>query len=248
MSPSEFYKWLNVFGVRPNGYGKTVVSCGIPVIVVPTGTIDGAGNITLGTALAVTYSNAWIYLPAGAISGGSAGLYFAKFTTTTVGIVYTNYNAGTLFTPNIPTAPVAAVGVGAYTQTTAADLSLIAVTIPGGSMGLCGGVEVKAGWSALNNANAKTLKYNFAGVSFGGGAISLAGITGAWLVRGFYNRGVANAQIALASSSIGSYGSAGSIAMAISTSVDQVVSLTANLAVATDYVVLESLNITTTAG
>src|SRR5579859_1785192 len=92
---------------------------GIPFIVANTGTMGNNGALTLGTALPSTYANAYVYLPANAISAGSAaGWYFCQFSSTTVGTVFNNtYSSGT---PQIPAALVsfATTGPGAYTGVT----------------------------------------------------------------------------------------------------------------------------------
>src|SRR5574337_1133130 len=78
---------------------------GVPVIVVPNGTVDANGTITLGTALSIVYAGgAWIRLPAGAVVGGSAGLYWCVFSFTTQGQVYTHFaDKAAIFIPVVPT-------------------------------------------------------------------------------------------------------------------------------------------------
>lgn len=56
--------------------------------VAPSGTVAADGALTLGTALPATFGGGlWLYLPAGAIVGGSAGWYWADMSSTTVGVV-----------------------------------------------------------------------------------------------------------------------------------------------------------------
>ena len=64
-----------------------VARSAIPVILAPNGTIATNGTVTLGTALPLVYASAWVRFPAGAVVGGLAGLYFVKFSSTTVGQV-----------------------------------------------------------------------------------------------------------------------------------------------------------------
>lgn len=100
----------------------------VPACLAPNGTVATDGTITLGTALPTTYSGGiWLRLPAGAVSGGSAGMYYAVMSSTTVGQVYTNYHdPASEFIPYIPSSLTAAVGSNvAYTQTTGADVTLI---------------------------------------------------------------------------------------------------------------------------
>ena len=137
----------------------------IPVIIAPAGTIATAGTVTLGTALQHVYRQAWVYFPANAVVGGAAGLYYVIFSSTTVGVVYTNFvdAATTAFTPSVPTIVGSAV-VGsnsAYTQTVTSDLALVNITIPANMLGASGTVSLEALFSLFSSANAKTIKASF---------------------------------------------------------------------------------------
>lgn len=122
---ASFFAMWEAFGAefladQSLGLPLSLAQSGVPVVLPSSGTITSGGAITLLTALPATYSGgAWIYLPAGAVVGGSAGLYYCLFSSATVGAVKTNYVAAgsTAFTPYIPDgALVAAVGSGsAYT-------------------------------------------------------------------------------------------------------------------------------------
>lgn len=136
----------------------------IPAIVPPDGTVATDGTITLGTALQFIYPHAWVYLPTGAVVGGVAGMYYCTFTTTTVGIVNTNYvNAATTpFVPSIPTTAVAAVGSNAgYVTVVTTDHAIANVTIPAYSMGATGKVSLRATFAISTSSNAKTIKAVF---------------------------------------------------------------------------------------
>lgn len=68
-------------------------------IIAPSGTVAADGTITLGTALQATYSaGVELYLPAGAISGGSAGWYRAVMSSTTVGQISGAVGSGSAYT------------------------------------------------------------------------------------------------------------------------------------------------------
>ena len=215
----------------------------IPSILVPNGTVAANGAITLGTALPAIYAAAWIYLPAGAIVGGAAGLYYATFSSTTVGQVYTNYvnPASTQLISAIPSGtPVAAVGSGsAYTTVVATDTPLATVDVPGLLMGANGRIRVTRRESTINNANVKTSKFTFGGAAFGG-ALPLASIAGYEVIREISNRGAAS-QFSLANAALTSEVSGTPTYTTVNTAVDQLLQLTANVATATDYVVLEAL-------
>lgn len=110
----------------------------IPVILPNSATVATNGAITL-TALATTYSNgAWVYLPAGAIVDGLAGLYWTIFSSTTAGVVKTNYvdAATTEFIPYVPSGTlVTAVGSNsAFVTPTGSDITLVNITLPANSI------------------------------------------------------------------------------------------------------------------
>jgi len=219
----------------------------IPVILAPNGTVATNGTITLGTALPTIYASAWVYLPAGAVVGGFAGLYFATFSSTTVGVITTTYNsAGGSFTPYIATGTSAAVGSNsAYTQTTASDITLANITVPGGLMGANGVLRTKYLSSLANNVNTKTVKSTFSGTAFSI-ETQTANSSGsvAYEIR---NRGVATSQTAFAAGlnagSGSGFTSGGALMTAINTAADQPLAFTGQLAVATDYIVLEGFTV-----
>lgn len=137
----------------------------IPVIIAPAGTIATAGTVTLGTALQHVYRQAWVYFPASAVVGGAAGLYYTIFSSTTVGVVYTNFvdAATTAFTPSIPTilGDVVVGSNSAYTQTVTSDLALVNITVPAGMLGSSGTLSLEALFSLFSSGNAKTIKASF---------------------------------------------------------------------------------------
>ena len=64
----------------------------VPLGLLPSGTVAADGTITLATALPTTYSGGmWGRLPAGAVVGGAAGLYWIVFSSTAVGAVKTSF-------------------------------------------------------------------------------------------------------------------------------------------------------------
>lgn len=218
----------------------TVAKSAIPLIVVPNGTVATNGTITLGTALPLIYTAAWIRLPAGAVVGGLAGLYYTVFSSTTVGQVYTNYaDVATPFTGAIPSGtPVAAVGSNsAYTQATAADLSLALVTIPGNTLGTDGGLEVTVFESNNNSAGVKNVAAKFGGTSFLSADVttSLALETS----KSVTNRGVVNKQLVHANQAFGNVSTVAPTQLTVDTSAAADVIITGKVATATDYIVLE---------
>jgi hypothetical protein len=220
---------------------RKFASCAIPFILLPTGTMGNNGALTVGTSLVNTYANAFVYLPAGAISTGSAaGWYFAQFSSATVGIIYNNtYVSGTPAIPGTPTA-FATTGPGAYTGNVSAIIGP-SLTLPGGSIGPNGTLRQNSLWSFSNNANSKFVAYRVGGVtvlnlSAGSGAASLQA------PHWFYNRGAQNSNIAFSNASYSGSNVAAAVATptAIDTSVAQSLVYRLNTTVATDYMVLEA--------
>jgi hypothetical protein len=212
---------------------------GIPCIILPTGTITAGGVLTSGTALALTYPRAWVYLPAGAVVGGSAGWYYAVFSSTTVCQVYTNYQA-TMDKPYIPTSLTAAVGVGgAYTGVTSA-VSMGSVVVPANAMGAFGAVEVYALGAWPTNANNKTFA-----ARFGASAVvsTVATTTLGMTVRKKVQNRATNSQVIQAAAETGAAISTSPSLLAIDTTADVVVDVQGTMAVATDYLVLESFSV-----
>lgn len=210
---------------------------GIPIILAPSGSIGNNGAITLGSALPATYANCYLYLPANAIFAGStAGLYYTVMTSTTVGTVYNNtYTSGTPVIPSSPTAFVTT-GPGAYTQTTATDITLSNVTCPGGTLGKNGAFQILANYVYTNNANAKTRK-----VLLNATAVSNSAPTTTAMYPLRYlmqNKGSEAVNIDTEGGFSASSASPGR--RTIDTSTDFTIKHTGQLAVATDYLILEN--------
>ena len=220
-----------------------IAQSAVPVCLAPNGTVATNGTIALGTALPTTYSvGIWLRLPAGAVVGGSAGLYWAVMSSTTAGQVYTTFiDPSNEFVPYIPSNVVAAVGSNsAYTQATNADVTLVNVTLPGGAMGLYGGVEVDQQWSHPNNANTKTERVALAGSLLG----SFFGTTSVHETRNIRarNKGVENRQISTGPVGYGQ-STTSPIYISVDTSITTSITLIGQIAVATDYVIIEACTV-----
>ena len=233
-----------------NDRGPVVIAkSAVPVILVPNGTVATSGVITLGAALLTIYANAWIYLPAGAVVGGLAGLYLCQFTSTTVGQVMTNYmaaaNAGPQFVPTVIGNPLPAVGSNSgYAQTTGANVNLASILIPAGTMGVNGSLRIQSANSCSNSAGNK-----IASLYMPSGTLVW---TQTMTTTTYYeelitmcNRGVLNSQISTKSANAGP----GAVAWAssqlttINTAVDNLLIFTGQLAAVTDALVLEMLSV-----
>lgn len=226
-----------------------IAQTAVPVILAPNGTVATNGTITLGTALPTIYAKAWVYLPAGAVVAGLAGLYYATFSSTTVGVITTTYTStASAFTPYIPTGTAVATGSNAaYTQTTAADITLANITVPGGMMGANGALRIWMQDARNGTANSKISKS-----ILGGGINSIQFLSSASAstvsvgdVHVLRNRGVANAQTVFTPGWAGGGGTSSAVGAyyAIDTSTDKALTFTGQLAVATDYIVLEGFTV-----
>lgn len=226
--------------------GRAIVAkSSIPLIMPSSGSMGNNGAITLTTALPLTYAKCYLYLPANAISAGSAaGWYYAEMAGTTTGIVYNNpYLSGR---PSIPSANTAFVttGPGAYTQTTGSDLPSLRFTIPANALGLYGGLEYFSSIVVNNTAGTKTLKGFFGSTAFM--ILTAANNTWADVVGGFSNSGQAAVQRQLTQDfSLGLVGGASysPTTGAIDSTAAQVASITLKLATATDYIILQGTRI-----
>jgi hypothetical protein len=234
-----------------NAYPYILAQSGTPVGIANNGTVATNGQITLGTALPRIYSSGiWLYLPAGAVSGGAAGLYWCVMSSTTFGQVYTNFaDTSQTFIPYIPTGTlVNAVGSNAaYTQITGADIVLANVTLPGGSLGNNGAVSVIAsGHMATAAAGNKYVKTFYSSIPFWLNQVT--GTSGNYkfsLFAGFMNCGITNSQVETSSDySWGNGSLTGTLTkFTIDSTVDQLLKLVANIPNATESIIYETISI-----
>lgn len=213
---------------------------GIPVIIANSGTIATNGTVTLGTALPLTYPQAWVYFPASAVVGGAAGFYFVAFSSTTVGQVYTAFQA-TMTAPKAPSVLVNAVGSNSgYTGATGADIQLGAVTVPANAMGSDGALRYHGFFSHNSTAGNKIEK-----IKFGSGtvvSVTATTTTGLTLSKKLHNR-AAGSQVIHATPETGAAVSVAPTLLSQDTTADVVASFTGQLATATDVCVLECWSI-----
>lgn len=208
----------------------------IPMILCSSGSMGNNGAITGLTALPTTYADAYIYLPANAISAGSsAGLYYFVGSSTTAGTVYNNaYTSGV---PTIPASPTAFVttGPGAFAQSTS-EITLQTITVLGGSMGANGELRCQnLMWSNNNSGTSKSLRARIAS-----DLLSVTQPTTTTFSRNmvaFQNRGVVNKNVANPYQNYGATNS--TMYTSINTAIDQSFTFTGQLAAATDFIVLE---------
>jgi hypothetical protein len=124
----------------------TLFSTGIPFIIVSSGSMGNNGALTITGAVASIYPNAYVYLPSGAISSGSAaGYYYAIFSSTTAATVYNNTYTPGSGVPTVPASPTAfsTTGPGAYTQS-ASPPNPFSVVVPANALSINGKIEIDA--------------------------------------------------------------------------------------------------------
>lgn len=231
-----------------DGYAPyTLSQSAVPFIMPSSGSMGNNGALTMTTALPNAYlGGGFIYLPANAISVGSAaGWYWYVGTTTTTGTVYNNtYTSGPV-KQSIPSTPTAFVttGPGAYTQSTSvtADFDGPKITVPANSIGANGSLELYSLFTVPNNANTKPVAIKESGstLSTSSGLASVAGQKFWWT---FENRN--NPAINLGQSGVGALVSGNSsLFFTRNTALDTVWNFSFALGTATDYIVLESFEV-----
>lgn len=231
-----------LFSTSPDSLGS-----GIAFVLVPSGNITNtSGAVTSGTAFDYVIGPSFTFFPLSALSASSpSGWYYTNWTSTTVGTVYSNmYLSGV---PQIPAHPSAIVTtVGAYTQSTGLDIFGPSYEIPANALGPNGFIEWNRVMNNNSNANSKSYAMYFGSAWFHGYTQTSNRYAAAQGT--IKNRGMTNAQIA-ASASYGDSGNASSLPkLSVDTSLMQVISFALQVAVATDYAIIESHFIRMTRG
>lgn len=225
---------------------RMIAQSAVPVIFPPPRTIAANGTVTLDSALPSVYANAWVWLPAGAVVGGAAGLYWTTFTSTTVGSVRNVFADPTMpFVPYVPSGQTsAAVGSGSSTSTpTATELNAINVVIPGGSMGPNGCLRLWSIWTMAPTAGVKSHLHRLSGTAVS--SLSF-GNTGVWSdMRVVRNRGSQSSQVVLPNNSAPAFATAAS-GNCLTLSIDTASNINHTISIAvpasTDFIILEGFN------
>jgi hypothetical protein len=225
---------------RLEGIGLVAQST-IPVGIAPSGSVAPNGAITLGTALPVVYSSGiWLALPAdAAYTDAPAGTYWCVMSSTTVGTVYDEVLVGVPTVPSAPTAIVDAREATNYTGVTT-EVALVTATVAGGLVGANGSIKINFAGSQNSSAGAKTYV-----VKGGAGTwLSSAATTTASALYDFTvgNRGSAAVNFSTGVNANG-LGARGFLATTVDTASNFNVTFNATLAVATDYVLYEHVEV-----
>lgn len=231
-----------------NFFNQPLGSGGIPVAIAPTGSLNTAGVITIGTALPRIYPAIWLYLPANAVVGdATGGLYFAIMSSTTVGQIYAGkqgvangVNTSALpfqpFYPSTLTVPVTT--NGAYTGSTT-ETYLINIALPAASLGLQGQVRIVLNQTTNNSAGAKTFRTTLNTTTIGQTAAYTTS-TGGTQTIALRNNG---SQAFNSSQVVGGTTTAAAVYTAINTAVDAFIGVAATIATATDVAVIEGFEV-----
>lgn len=234
--------------IKPDGTTMPAlnVQSGIPIIIPSSGSFAANGALSGLTALGIAYPNCYMFFPAGAIYAGSpAGFYFAQMLSTTTANVFNNTFTGT-GQPTIPASPQAFVcaGPGAYAQTTGA-LPALSIAIPGNSMGVNGRLRMSFTFTNNNSAGNKIPVCAFGGTTFFTTVITTN--LNCTISRNIFNSGAPGAQ--LTDGAVGAVGpgnnAAAPLTLAVDTTVAQNVTVSLNLAVATDWIAIVGFGVET---
>lgn len=209
------------------------VQSGIP----SSGVVGANGALTVSTAFLETYSDGcWLYFPAGAVYAGSlAGLYWVVMSSTTVGTIYNNLLTlpGTVNAPASPT-PIVAAGPGAYTQTLA-EIVIAAGTVPAGSLGSSGVLQIASLVRHNSSAGAKSWKANYGGTNFAIRSSTTTTLSNR--VCSVYNSGSTSRQVSTRWVGPDATATTDPTFGTVDTTVDQVASVSVTLAASADWVV-----------
>jgi hypothetical protein len=217
------------------GGNITLFRAGIPVLLPSSGTIGNNGALSGLTAFPATYNGGcYLYFPANAIAAGSAaGLYYTVMSSTTAGTIYNNaYTSGSPLPPANPIA-FATTGPGSYTQTTASDITLLSYTIPGGLLNANGEIISRHWRSLISNANTKQPKLLLASTAFMQSSNTTNGFS--TVQYSLKNMNSESKQIGQSGGQGDGSSSSSMVYGAIDTSANFTLSLTMQMATATDY-------------
>jgi len=232
---------------QPNGVPIILAQSAIPMILPSSGTMGANGALTGLTALpySVFPQPCFMYFPAGKVfSGSPAGMYYASITAATTATVYNNmYSSGRPqdAIPAVPTAVVDA-GPGAYTQTTAADIQIAAITLPGGMLGPSGMLRMtQTGTTSAGTAANRTIRAKFGSVSIMSWLISAATKSSTHSSQTIANRNSVASQVCPdAFGGYAGYPGSASQYSAINTAADVTLSYSASLVTADANQILEA--------
>lgn len=221
---------LQLDGTETIGVPYVLAQSAVPTILLSSATaITATGAITGLTALPYTPSGVvQVFMDLSGI-GGVKGLYYARFSSTTACQLYTD-PAGSIQPSGIT--------AGAYAGLTGEQV-LASILLPAGSMGPNGSTRFDVHFTYANSANNKTVYIRANGTSLAQTTLT----TTAWIKKAtrWVNRGAQNVNMStLFGAPEGGLTSGGLNYTTIDTSQNVTFTLTANLANAADYAMVEA--------
>lgn len=217
---------------------RVLSQTGIPIIIPTSGSIGNNGALSGITALSDAFlpQGMYLYFPANAIVAGSAaGLYYTVLATTTTGTIFNNtYSSGIPSIPTTPT-PFVTTGPGAFTQTTASDITLLSLPISANAMGPNGTLLSYLRWTMNSSANNKILSAKLNAISEYTNTLTTVAIYEH--IIAISNRGVVNRQQASRPNNPGFGGgtSGTTTNTTVDTSAAMTLNITGQIALATDF-------------
>lgn len=241
---SDGTTWRSYSMGTASGASRVLAQQGVPLVAPSTGSaVSSAGVVTGLTAMARSSGNCYGVLPAGYLSsagaGSAAGVYYGQIQSTTSITFFNNLlTSGPTVAITSPTA-FSGLSGGNFTQVTSAQTALT-IPVPANGMGANGRFRARFGESNNNSAGAKTFVLQWAGST----VISAAPTTNQTNAyeHDLANQGVTNSQVSQPAGLIGLGNTAGApLTFAADTTAANNITLTLQLAVATDWMQIDWL-------
>ena len=225
----------------------SIYNASVPVGIPSSGSIGNNGALTGLGAFATTYPSIYLFFPAGAIAAGSAaGFYLCQMSSASAGTIFNNpLPTGTK--PTIPASPTPFVttGPGAYTQSVTSQV-LSQVAVSAGAIVSGALVEIFTLFSTRSTGGAKNFNLLFGGTSIGNYGNNSAGSF--YNLYAIYNQQT-NRQVLVNGGAAQFYGvtTPANKVLTVDTTSTFNIEIDGNIAVATDWLVLEGFTVRATA-
>jgi hypothetical protein len=221
----------------------------IPFIKASSGSMANNGALTGLAALPATYSNGcYLWLPANAISSGSAaGWYFAVMSSTTAGTVYNlTYTSGQPYVPATPSQfAFVTTGPGAFTGVATA-VTGPSFTLPANTMGPNGVLELAAVYGCAGSTNSKTVAIKLGSATIYTQTTTTAANVAALALLTCQNQGLTNSQVSNQTGSVG-FSATGQTYSTQDTTTNLTLALSGT-AIATENLIFDAFSATVTPG
>lgn len=241
--------WYDGVRWRPQ-YKTPLLGGGPPFVMQGGGTVGASFALTLTTPLPITFTGGcYMYFLTNGIrtvgtGGNTAGWYWVVMSSTTAGTVYNyQYTGGQ---PVVPTSPPVFTGTnaGAYVQQVGSSIVGPYFSVPGGALGIVGGLEFEyLGYGVTNSV----FQMGYGTPIYGANSLTLAGANSLRLSAKIRNMGVTGQQLGKndfdSTSGYGQFGALPTITTNDSTVAQQAQFITYIAASATDYSIMAQYNL-----